>query len=187
MSQIAIPPGNASDRALPFVRVDQEGFGSSDRAAIPVSVVIAVKNEAKNLPRCLESVRNFGEVVVIDSQSSDATIDIARARGANVVQFYYGGGWPKKRQWGLDNLPLRHEWILLLDADESVTPELIAEIRLAVTQCEIDGYYIGLDLFFLGKRLRHCGASFYKLCLFRRGMGRFECRTAEQDSSMCDM
>jgi glycosyltransferase involved in cell wall biosynthesis len=167
--------------------VDQGSPTLADSSALPVSVVIATKNEAKNLQRCLESVRNFGEVVVIDSQSSDATVDIARGHAADVVQFYYGGGWPKKRQWGLDNLPLRYEWILLLDADESVTPELIAEIRLAMTEREVDGYYIGLDLFFLGKRLRHCGASFYKLCLFRRGMGRFECRTADQDSSMCDM
>ena len=158
-----------------------------DTSVLPVSVIIAAKNEARNLPRCLESVRNFGEVLVIDSQSSDATVEIARSFAANVTQFYYRGGWPKKRQWALDNLPLRHDWVLLLDADESVTPELATEIRSALNNPEVNGYFVGLEMFFLGRRLRHCGATFYKLCLFRRGMGHFECRTAEQDDSMCDM
>jgi len=77
--------------------------------------------------------------------------------------------------------------VLLLDADESVTPELMAEIRQALKDPGASGYYLGLDMFFLGRQLRHCGATFYKLSLFRRGMGRFECRSTEQDSSMCDM
>jgi hypothetical protein len=77
--------------------------------------------------------------------------------------------------------------VLLLDADESLTPELVLEIEQAIRNPQIDGYYIGLEMFFLGKRLRHSGATFYKLCLFRRGKGLFECRTVRQDASMCDM
>jgi len=176
-----------SGHALPFARVDEASPVLRDASIVPVSVVIAVKNEARNLPQCLESVRNFGEVVVVDSQSADATVEIGRAYAANVVQFYYRGGWPKKRQWALDNLPLRHDWVLLLDADESVTPELAAEIRHALRNPEVNGYYVGLQMFFLGRRLRHSGATFYKLCLFSRGLGRLECRTAEQNESMCDM
>lgn len=161
---------------------------TSDKAAcLPISVIIPVRNEARNLPRCLESLQAAGEVYVIDSQSIDSTAEIARSFGAKVVQFQYRGGWPKKRQWALDNLPLAYEWVLLLDADESLTAELIAEIQTAIQNPEVDGYHIGLRMFFLGRRLRHSAASFYKLALFRRGKGRFECRLEDQDNSMCDM
>jgi glycosyltransferase involved in cell wall biosynthesis len=154
---------------------------------LPISVIIPVRNESRNLSRCLESLRGAAEVYVIDSQSTDDSVEIARASASKVVQFYYRGGWPKKRQWALDMLPLQYEWVLLLDADESLTPALIDEIKTAVRNPEVDGYYIGLDMFFIGRRLRHCGATFYKLSLFRQGKGTFECRAQHQDSSMCDM
>jgi glycosyltransferase involved in cell wall biosynthesis len=154
---------------------------------LPVSVVVPVRNEGRNLPRCLESLREVGEIYVIDSHSTDETAAIARSKGAKVVQFDYQGGWPKKRQWALDTLPFAHEWILLLDADETLTPELAEEIRTSILNPEIDGYYIALRMHFLGKVLRHGDASFYKLSLFRSGKGRFECRLRNQDVSMCDM
>ncbi|MBZ5679388.1 MAG: glycosyltransferase family 2 protein [Acidobacteriia bacterium] len=156
-------------------------------ARLPVSVIVAARNEARNLPHCLESLRDVGEVYVIDSQSTDATPEIARSFGAKVVQFHYQGGWPKKRQWAMDTLPLAFEWILLLDADESLTPELGEEIRHAVESPAINGYYISLRMYFLGRVLRHSDASFWKLSLFRRGKGRYECRLKNQDLSMADM
>lgn len=156
-------------------------------ALVPVSVIVPVRNESHNLPRCLESLRTMGEVYVIDSNSSDSTVEVARAHGAKVVPFHYQGGWPKKRQWAMDTLPLAHDWILLVDADEALTPELELEIRQALLSPKIEGYYIALRMFFLGRALRHSGASFYKLSLFRRGKGQFECRLREQDASMCDM
>jgi glycosyltransferase involved in cell wall biosynthesis len=154
---------------------------------IPVCVIIPVRNEARNLPRCLGSVGEFAEVYVLDSQSTDSTIEIAGSFGAKVVQFHYQGGWPKKRQWAMDNLPIACEWILLLDADEVLTTELIAEIRQAIQSDAVDGYYIALQMYFLGRRLRHGGASFWKLSFFRRGKGKFECRFENQDASMADM
>ncbi len=154
---------------------------------IPVSVIIAVRNEAHNLPRCLESLHDFGEVHVVDSQSTDDTVEIARSWGANVAQFYYRGGWPKKRQWAIDTLPLAYNWILLLDADECLTPELASEIQTAIQDPRFDGYHVALCIYFLGRQLRHSGATFRKLSLFRRGKGRFECRLKEQDASMADM
>lgn len=156
-------------------------------AHLPVSVIIPARNESRNLPRCLESLRGAGEVYVIDSQSTDATAEIARSCGAQVVQFHYQGGWPKKRQWAMESLPLAYDWILLVDADESLTPQLEQEIRRAIEDPSFDGYYIALRVHFLGRELRHCGASFYKLSLFRRGKGRYECRLREQDTSMADM
>ena len=156
-------------------------------ARLPVSVIVAARNEAHNLPRCLEALRDVGEVYVIDSQSTDPTPEIARSFGAKVVQFHYQGGWPKKRQWAMETLPLAFDWILLLDADESLTPELIEEIRHAINNPDIAGYYISLRMHFLGRVLGHGDASFWKLSLFRRGKGRYECRLKDQDASMADM
>jgi len=156
-------------------------------ALLPVSVIIPVRNESHNLSRCLESLRNVGEVYVVDSGSTDSTVEIARSHGAKVVQFHYRGGWPKKRQWAMNTLPLAYDWIILLDADEALTPQLELEIKQAVLNPAIDGYYIALQMFFLGSALRHSGASFYKLSLFRRGKGQFECRLKDQDTSMADM
>ncbi len=154
---------------------------------LPVSVIVAARNEEKNLPRCLESLREIGEIYVIDSQSTDATPEIARTFGAKVVQFHYQGGWPKKRQWAMENLPLQNDWILLVDADEALTPELADEIRRAIQTPGANGYYVSLQMHFLGRVLRHGDADFWKLALFRRNQGRYECRLREQDMSMADM
>src|SRR5207237_7626383 len=129
----------------------------------------------------------MGEVYVVDSASADDTVSIAHSYGAKVVQFHYAGGWPKKRQWAMDTLPLSFEWVLLLDADEVLTPELCEEIQLAIENHEVNGYYIALKVHFLGRRLRHSGARFWKLSLFRKALGRYECRLENQDGSMADM
>jgi glycosyltransferase involved in cell wall biosynthesis len=152
-----------------------------------VSVVVAARNEERNLARCLQSLQGMGEVYVIDSQSTDATVEIARSCGATVVQFHYRGGWPKKRQWALDTLALSHDWVFLVDADEALSPELADEIKRAIQDDRYNGYYVGLQMHFLGRRLRYGDANFYKLSLFRRSEGHFECRLPEQDTSMCDM
>lgn len=168
--------------------IEEAGPISTNTSAhLPVSVIVPTRNEARNLPLCLESLRGVGEIYIVDSQSADRTTEIARSYGAQVVQFHYPGGWPKKRQWALDTLPVAHDWVLLLDADESLTPALQSEIREAIQNPQIDGYYLNLQMHFLGRQLRHCGANFRKLSLFRRGQGRFECRLANQDTSMCDM
>jgi len=152
-----------------------------------VSAIVPVRNEAHNLQRCLESLRDVSEVWVIDSNSTDSTVEIARSCGAHVVQFHYQGGWPKKRQWAMDTLPLAYDWVLLVDADEALTPEVAEEIRTATERQDYDGYFIELQMYFLGRRLRHGAANFHKLCLFRRHRARFECRLKDQDTSMCDM
>jgi glycosyltransferase involved in cell wall biosynthesis len=161
--------------------------GTLPTGKLPVSVIIAARNESKNLPRCLHALKDVGEVYVIDSQSTDDTVEIARSHGARIVQFYYQGGWPKKRQWAMDTLPLGYDWILLLDADEVLTPPLAEEIRSAIRNPAIDGYSIQLRTWFLGRTLRHGDVALWKLSLFRRGKGRFECRLKDQDASMADM
>jgi glycosyltransferase involved in cell wall biosynthesis len=163
------------------------GQAASSSLTLPISVIVAARNEEKNLSRCLVSLRNAGEVFVIDSQSTDATPEIARSFGAKVAQFHYQGGWPKKRQWAIDTLPLEFEWVLLVDADEALTADLEDEIRRAIPDERFNGYFISLKMHFLGRVLRHGDASFWKLSLFRRGKGHYECRLRDQDASMADM
>ena len=91
-------------------------------------MIVPVKNEAENLERCLPALAWADEVFVVDSQSTDHTADVAARFGAEVVQFHFNGTYPKKKNWALDNLPFRNEWVLIVDADEVVVPELAAEI-----------------------------------------------------------
>jgi glycosyltransferase involved in cell wall biosynthesis len=140
---------------------------------IPASVLVLAKNEEANIAECLQAVREFAEVVVVDSSSTDRTTDLALQHGARVVNFEWNGAYPKKKQWALDNAQLSHRWVLLLDADERVTPELATEISKTLRTPGDAGYFVGLDYFFLGKLLRH-GQRVYKLILFDRTRGRFE-------------
>ena len=160
---------------------------SANSDSIAVTVVIPTRNEARHLASCLEGVRRFSEVYVVDSQSTDSTVEIARAFDADVVQFHYQGGWPKKRQWALDSIPFENNWILLLDADEVLTPDLADEIEDAIRDPNFMGYQVFLRLSFLGRELRFGGNGFWKLSLFRRGKGHFECRLKDQDQSMGDI
>ncbi len=156
---------------------------------VPVSVLIAARNEEQNLPRCLEPLQGWAdEVVVVDSQSTDRTVEIAEAAGATVLQFHYAGGWPKKRQWALDTFAFRNDWILLLDADEILLPPIKDEIAATVAVGVHDGYWLRFQLHFLGRPLRHGGFDLWKLFLFRKGKGRYERRiVGEQTTSMSDI
>ncbi len=155
----------------------------------PLSVVIPVKNEERNLAACLESVAWADDLWVVDSQSTDATPAIAAAHGAQVAQFVYAGGFPKKKNWALANLPFRHEWVLLLDADERVPPELADEIRgLLRGGAALDGYYVNRKLIFLGRWIRHCGwYPSWNMRLFRHRLGRYEKLEAEDVENAGDV
>ncbi|HEY6769748.1 MAG TPA: glycosyltransferase family 2 protein [Candidatus Sulfotelmatobacter sp.] len=154
---------------------------------IGVTIVIPTRNEARHLARCLQSIQRFSQVYVVDSQSTDSTVDIARKFGADVVQFHYYGGWPKKRQWALDTLAFENDWVLLLDADEILPPELVGEIERAIHNSDVVGFRVFLRIHFLGSELRFGGNGFWKLSLFRRNKGRFEVRLRDQDRSMSDI
>jgi glycosyltransferase involved in cell wall biosynthesis len=146
----------------------------SDIARIPVSVIIPVKNEAVNIWACVGSVGWADEVFVIDSHSTDGTADLAKAAGAQVVQFDYRGGWPKKKNWALRNLPLRNEWVLILDADERITPELRDEIAAAIKDPGCNGFYVRWKFIFLSRWMKHSWSHGWMLRLLRRGRGEYE-------------
>jgi glycosyltransferase involved in cell wall biosynthesis len=143
--------------------------------SVPVSVVIPTKNEERNLERCLRSVSWAAEIFVVDSQSVDQTGQIAEKFGARVVQFRYGGGWPKKKNWALENLPFTSEWVLLLDADEVLMSGGREEIDSVVQSPNpVAGYWINRQFIFLGKRLKHSYYPNWNLRLFKHATGRFE-------------
>ena len=142
---------------------------------IPVSVLIPAKNEEKNLPTCLESVARADEIFVVDSQSSDRSTEIVKSYGANLVQFYFNGTWPKKKNWSLDNLQFRNQWVLIVDCDERITPELWDEIAIGIQDPNYNGYYLNRKVFFLGKWIRHGGKyPDWNLRLFKHKEGRYE-------------
>jgi glycosyltransferase involved in cell wall biosynthesis len=142
---------------------------------IPVSVLIPAKNEEQNLPACLESVARADEVFVVDSQSSDRSCELSEKYGAKVVQFCFNGRWPKKKNWSLDNLPFRNEWVLIVDCDERITSELWDEIAVAIKDPAYNGYYLNRKVFFLGKWIRFGGKyPDWNLRLFKHKIGRYE-------------
>ena len=143
---------------------------------LPVSVLIPIRNEAANLPRCLASVAWADEVFVVDSQSTDHSAALALAAGAEVVQFHFNGVWPKKKNWALANLPFRHEWVLILDADEVMPPGTADEIAalLARDGDGLAGYWINRRFMFMGDWLRHSYYPNWNLRFFRHRLGRYE-------------
>lgn len=142
---------------------------------IPVSVLIPAKNEELNIGACLDSVAEADEVFLVDSQSGDRTVAIAEEKGAKVVQFHYNGKSPKKKNWSLENLPFKNDWVLIVDCDERITPELWAEIAQKIQDETYQGYYLNRKVFFLGKWIKHGGKyPDWNLRLFRHKLGRYE-------------
>ncbi|MDO8412827.1 MAG: glycosyltransferase family 2 protein [Gallionellaceae bacterium] len=136
-----------------------------------LSVIIITKNEAANIRACLESVTWADEIIVVDSASQDDTVAICR----EFTPLVYNHDWPgfgaqKNRALSYAS----KEWILSLDADERVTPELRHHIVSAMTAAQHDGYYLPRRSQFCGKFIRHCGwYPDYVLRLFKRGKGAF--------------
>lgn len=150
---------------------------------IPVSVIIPVKDEEKNLPDCFAALGDFDDVVVVDSGSTDQTPELVKKFGARYVNFEWNGRFPKKRNWALEHVHLKYTWVLFLDADETLTPEFIEELKLAIER-DVDGYWLVYKNFFMGEQIR--GDDFRKCALFRRGKGRYE-KLEEDHWSHLDM
>jgi glycosyltransferase involved in cell wall biosynthesis len=142
---------------------------------VPLSVLIPVKNEAANLRDCLASVSFADEIVVVDSASTDGTQEIAASAGARLMQFAWNGKFPRKKNWALENISLGHEWVLIIDADERITPELEKQIRSAIRRDDVDGFYLNRRFWFLGGWINHSGYfPSRNLRLFRHRKGRYE-------------
>jgi glycosyltransferase involved in cell wall biosynthesis len=153
---------------------------------IPLSVLVVTRNEERNIERCLRSVHGFADqIFVIDSESADRTRDLASRYADSVVELPYDHGRiiPWIFQWGLDNLPLRNEWVLILEADQALPPALKEEIAALLARPTIteSGFYIRRRQIFRGHPIRFGGyGSKYLLKLFRRS--RSELDPVEQDT-----
>jgi glycosyltransferase involved in cell wall biosynthesis len=148
-------------------------MASAEINIIPVTVVIPIKNQASALKICLEPLRNMAAVVVVDSGSSDSTVEIAKSWGAEVLQFHWTGGFPKKRNWVLQTHSFSTDWVLFLDADEIVTPGFTDELRRVTASSQYVGYWIQFANYFQGRLLRF-GVQQRKLALLRVGAGYYE-------------
>ncbi len=144
--------------------------------AVPrLSVILITLDEEERLPACLASVAGLAdEIVVVDTGSSDRTVEIATRAGARVERIgrsaFRGHGPSKQRALDLAT----GRWVLLLDADERVTPRLAAEIRAVIAgSSAVDGYWVRRDVYYLGRRMRWGGLGHdWVIRLFRRERGR---------------
>ena len=154
---------------------------------VEISLIVPCKNEESNIERCLNSVPWVDETFVVDSQSTDRTVELAEGLGAKVIQFHHKGGWPKKKNWALDNLSFSHEWVLILDADECLPPESEQEIREIIQNQNDsnDGYWINRRYFFMERPLRHAYFPNWNLRLFKHRLGRYE-KITEDDTGSGD-
>lgn len=154
-------------------------------AAIPVSVVVMTRNEAANIPACLASLSRFDQIFVVDSRSSDATVAIVRRHGLDPVRFDWNGRYPKKKQWCLDTLPFRRDWVLFVDADERVTPSLADELAARFAPpgppAGVAAFFVDSRPVVLGRRLRF-GTRYRKIALIDRAKARFpDCHDLDID------
>lgn len=152
------------------MQIDNSAVGK-----LPVSVLIPTKNEISNIEECVRSVLFSDDIVVVDSNSNDGTVQKAEALGARVVPFDWGGQFPKKKNWALEHVGWKHDWVLIIDADERITPELEKEIAIAIQLNEYQGYYLNRRFMFMGGWLNYCGYyPSWNLRLFKHRLGRYE-------------
>lgn len=139
-----------------------------------VSVIVLTKNEQQDLPGCLQSVSWCDDIHVYDSFSTDKTVEIAQAAGARVTQRQFDN-WAAHQNWGLQNLPFKHPWVFYIDADERMTPALVAAVQAAAVQPgENVAFRVRRRDHFMGIWLAHVQTSAYYLRLFKPGKLRYE-------------
>jgi len=148
-----------------------------------LAIVILTKDEQENLPWTLESVAGLEpEVFVVDSGSTDATVQIAGRAGAHVVHHAFTSH-ADQLNWALENLPISAPWVMRLDADERLTPELVRELVSTLTTApdDLSGFLVNRRVYFWGKWIKHGG--YYPTWLFRvwrRGTARSEARWMDE-------
>lgn len=134
---------------------------------IPISVVIVTKNARHQIEACLKPLRDFDEILVVDSHSTDGTKEkCLRVKGIEVIDYQWNGQYPKKRQWILNHVSLKNDWVLWIDADEIVTPSLICELEtLFSSNFDEKGFFLDGKYVYNGKKLDY-GLINSKLALF---------------------
>ena len=150
-----------------------------------IDVMIITYNEAINLPHCLQALRGWtNKVFVIDSGSTDGTQDLARSFGAEVIHHDWPG-YAEQKNWGMESLPFESPWLLIVDADEIITPKLRDRmVELAekpVDTVPENGFFINRLTYFLDRPIRHCGYyPSWNMRFFKRDKGRYEDRLVHE-------
>ncbi|MCK4546886.1 MAG: glycosyltransferase family 2 protein [Candidatus Eisenbacteria sp.] len=151
----------------------------------PVTVLVPTFNEEGNLRDCLESVKWADEILLVDCGSTDRTLEIAREYGARILRHPYENSAAQKN-WAIPQAT--HDWVLVVDADERVTPELQVEISRIARNTTVSrpGYWIRRRNFFLGREIRYCGWQRDRvLRLFEKDEGRYESRRVHAEIQLC--
>ena len=150
---------------------------------LPITLIVLTKDEELNLPHCLKSsAEHVAQIIVVDSNSTDGTLAIARHYGADIYDHPFTNQ-AEQFNWALDNAKIAGEWVLRLDADEVMSPELWKEIETAIQNAppEICGFYLKRRVYFMGKWIRHGGYyPTWLLRLFRNGKARSEDRAMDE-------
>ncbi len=145
---------------------------------VPISVAIVTKNEESTILAALESVKDFDDIIVVDACSNDGTVDLCRRYTERVFTSEWKG-FSAQKQTAVDYA--RNQWVLILDADERVTPDLKTEMIQQVRTDGYDGFYIPRKNFFLGKWIRHSGWwPDYTLRLFKKSLSHMEQREVHE-------
>jgi glycosyltransferase involved in cell wall biosynthesis len=151
-----------------------------------VEILIPTLNEAAVIKDTVQNALALGPVFVLDSCSTDGTQQIARDAGATVVEQKFLG-YARQKNWGLENLPFKGQWVFILDADERITPQLRQEVLAAIDNpASADGYFVNRVVLFMGRAIRHGGLyPSWNLRFFRRGTCRYEDRSVHEHM-VCD-
>jgi glycosyltransferase involved in cell wall biosynthesis len=154
-----------------------------------ISVIILTLNEEMHIQRCIKCAQLLEcEVFIVDCFSTDRTVAIAEELGAKVVQRSWPGTQADQFTWALNNLPIRTQWVLRLDADEYLCPELIDEIRtkLGGLPEDVTGVVLNLRRVFMGRMIRHGMPKVKLLRLFRYGKARCEQRLMDEHMELLE-
>lgn len=132
------------------------------------SIYILTFNEELDIAACIESASLSDDIIIVDSCSSDHTVEIAQRYDVRVVQHAFESHG-KQRTWMLQEVPTKYEWVYILEADERMTPQLFQECVEATKSSEYIGYYAAEQVMFMGTWIRHCTQyPRYQMRLFRK-------------------
>lgn len=156
---------------------------------LSLAAIILTYNEEIHIERCINSLKSFAsQIIVIDSFSTDNTVELAQQMGAIVLQNKWENMYAKQLNWGLENAPLNCEWILRIDADEIITPELAIEIEreLPLVSEDVTGVVLPLFNLFMGKKIKRGTGKLKILRLFKRGKAICENRMMDEHMVLLD-
>jgi glycosyltransferase involved in cell wall biosynthesis len=148
---------------------------------LPISVIILTYNEEKNIEDCLKSVYGWvDEIFIVDSYSTDKTLEIAKRYTDKIYQHHFEN-YAKQFNWALENLPIKDDWVMRLDADERWTEDGFRELQEIIQKGDVDGVYVKMKIYFMGRWIKH--GDFYPnyfLRVFRKGKGKIEDRMMDE-------